>query len=96
MTYFDPNGDSVLTSLAGYNVIQEALGRVLGDSHPFGFNENSGVLTFDFEADLSDYTSEQLEVIERIGSLVVSQKHNAVIYVAKRNEDVQLFDGKRY
>jgi len=92
MTYFDPNGDSVLTSLAGYNVIQEALGRVLGDSHPFGFNENSGVLTFDFEADLSDYTSEQLEVIERIGSLVVSQKHNAVIYVAKRNEDVQLFD----
>jgi RHS repeat-associated protein len=88
MYFIDPNGDSILTTTEGYRIIQEGLTATLGKDNPFSYDSEKGAVIFNSEADLSNYDPEQLEVIERIGSLAVSPDNNVNVMVAKRSESV--------
>lgn len=72
----DPNGDTVRTTQEGYGFINNGLTATLGSSHPFGFDAASGNVTFDASFDRSQYNATQLDVIDRMSTVVTSTRIN--------------------
>ena len=80
----DPNGDSLKATQEAWDYTLLGL-KVMGIDNLFSYNSSNGMISFDNNADLSSYSSEQLETIENFAIPAGSSTKNASIRVEDGN-----------
>ncbi len=64
--YSDPRGDTVVSDQASWDKTNIGLKNTLGPDHPFSYNNKTRRWEINYNFDISNYNSEQLEVYEKV------------------------------
>lgn len=89
----DPDGRDIYLSEEGYSIVQnDGLKPILGESNPFGYDNETGKLTFDDGFDLSNYDEKQMEVVNRYQALTESEDHHVHVNIVDRDEEFSIGD----
>ena len=88
----DPNGDSLKATQEAWDYTLLGL-KVMGIDNLFSYNSSTGMISFDDNADLSSYDSDQLEAIEMFAIPAGSSTKNASIRVEDGNTVLPEFNG---
>lgn len=91
--YNDVLGDTVKTNQEGFNIINEGLTATLGNNNPFSYNNDKGIVAFNQDFDRSQFSEQQLGLIDDFGSVVTSDK-TTTVNVVDFNENISLIGGR--
>jgi RHS repeat-associated protein len=87
----DPDGRDIYLTQEGYDIVQnDGLKPILGENNPFGYDKETGKLTFDDSFDLSNYDEKQMEVVNRLQALTESEDHHVYVNIVGRNEEIRV------